>query len=267
MNLLLLLLLLQSPDDRAREIVGRITFPTAEVVKTWTDKGPEYKNVLDVVLKRESWKSAVKQVEERLGPFGGDWTIQVTLAEWEGNHPSEADRKDKAAGVRFNMKKLSSYEKKMIDFRRQEEELKKQRKRFAWKVPPLKYERLIVHELVHVLQGTYASPPWFHEGLASWAGADPNYVMGYLYANDEVKDVESPLDGDNLYGRSQLFMMWLEKKSGAGVFAKLVKATIVDGTEAKAAIEKLLETTWDKITAEELAWTTQYAKKNRPKKD
>ena len=267
MKFLLLLVLLQTPDDRAKAIVGRIAFPAAEEVKTWSDKGPEYKNVLDIVLKRESWRSAVKLVEERLAPFGGDWTIQVSLAEWEGDHPSEADRKDKAATVRFNMKRLSAYEKKMIDYRRQEEELRKQRKKIVWKVPPLKYDRLIVHELVHVLQGPYASPPWFHEGLASWAGADPNYVMAYLYNNEEVKDVESPLDGDNLYGRGHLFMMWLEKKSGPGVFAKLAKATIVEGADAKAALEKLLETSWEKITAEELAWTLQYAKKNRPKKD
>lgn len=267
MVLLIALLLLQSPDDRAQALLSRTAFPPAEEVKTWADKGPEYKNVLEVVLKRDSWKSSAKFVEEKLGPFGDDWTIQVTLAEWDGDHPSEADRKAKQAVVRFNMRRLSAYEKKMIDFRRQEAELKKQRKRFAWKVPPLKYDRLIVHELVHVLQGPYSSPPWFHEGLASWAGADPNYVMGFLYAHDEVKDVESPLDGDNLYGRGQLFMMWLEKKSGAEIFKKLMKATAVDGADSKAALEKLLGTTWDKISAEELAWTTQYAKKNRPKKD
>src|SRR5262245_25834070 len=113
MKLLLLLLLLQSPEDRAKAIVGRIAFPAAEEVKTWSDKGPEYKNVLDVVLKRESWRSAVKFVEERLAPIGDDWTIKVTLAEWEGDHPSEADREEKTAGVRFNMKRLSAYEKKM----------------------------------------------------------------------------------------------------------------------------------------------------------
>lgn len=267
MTLLLLLLVVQSAGERARAVVGRITFPAADEVKSWSDKGPEYRNVLDVVLKRESWTSAVKQVEERLAPFGDDWTIKVTLAEWEGTHPSEADRKDKAADIRFNMKRLSAYEKKMIDYRRQEEELRKKRKRIVWKVPPLKYDRLIVHELVHVLQGPYSSPPWFHEGLASWAGADPNYVMAYLYNAEEVKDVESPLEGDDLYGRGHLFMMWLENKSGAGVFAKLAKATLGEGAAAKEALEKVLGSPWDRISAEELAWSIQYAKKHKPRKD
>lgn len=267
MAVALLFLLLQSPDDHAKAVVGRIAFPKAEEVKRWADKGPEFANVLDVVMKRETWTAAVKFIEEHVAPFADDWKIEVTLAEWEGNHPAEGERVDKAAPVKFNMKRLSAYEKKMIDFRRQEAELKKKGKRFAWKIPPLKYDRLIVHELVHVVQGTYKSPEWFHEGLASWAGADPNYVMAFLYNNEEVKDVEKPLEGDDLYGRSQLFMMWLEKKAGRDAFKKLAKATIVDGGETKPALEKLLGTTWEKIAAEELAWTTQYGKKNRPKKD
>lgn len=269
MNILLplLLLLVQSPDDHARAVVERIGFPKSDEVKKWTDKGPEYKNVLDVVLKRETWRSAVKFIEEHLAPIADDWRIEVTLTEWEGNSPAQSERGENAAPVRFNMKRLSGYEKKMIDYRREEQELKKKGKRFAWKVPPLKYDRLIFHELVHLVQGTYKSPDWFIEGLASWAGADPNYVMAFLYENDEVKGVESPLTEVNLYGRSQLFMMWLEKKSGREIFKKLVKATFIDGGEPKPALEKLLGTTWEKITAEETEWTTKYATKNRPKKD
>ena len=269
MNVLLplLLLVVQSADDHARAVVDRIAFPKADVVKSWSDKGPEYKNVLEVVLKRETWRAAVKIIEEHLAPVADDWKIEVTLSEWEGSHPAEGERKGTAAPVKFNMKRLSEYERKMIDFRKQEEELRKKGKRFAWKIPPLKYDRLVVHELVHVVQGEYKSPPWFHEGMACWAGADPNYTMAYLYHNEEVKDVEAPLEGDDLYGRSQLFMMWLEKKAGKEAFKKAAKAALLEGGEAKSVLEKLLGTTWEKISAEELAWTTSYAKKNRPKKD
>ena len=263
----LLLLFPQSSDDHAKAVVDRIVFPKAEEVKDWADKGPEYKNVLDIVLKREAWTAAVKTIEENVAPFADDWKIQATLAEWEGSHESHGERADKAGTVKFNMKRLAAYEKKMIDYRRQEAELKKKGKRFAWKVPPLKYDRLIVHELVHVVQGTYGGPDWFREGLASWAAADPNCLMGFLYNNNEVKQVESPLEGDDLYGRSHLFMMWLEKKAGREVFKKLTKATILDAGEVKTALEKLLGTTWEKISAEELVWTTQYANKNRPKKE
>ena len=267
MKTLLLLLLVQSADDHAKAVVERIAFPKADEVKIWTDKGPEYKTVLDAVLKRETWTAAVKFIEEYVAPIADDWKIEVTLSEWEGNHPAHGERTDKAAPVKFNMKRLSEYERKMIDYRRQQEELKKKGKRIAWKVPPLKYDRLVFHEMVHVVQGTLAAPEWFREGMASWAGADPNYVMAYLYNNEDVKDVEAPLTGDDLYGRSQLFMMWLEKKSGREVFKKVAKATILDGGEPKTSLEKILGTTWDKISAEELAWTTQYGKKNRPKKD
>ena len=263
----LLLLFQQSADDHAKAVVDRIAFPTAEQVKSWADKGPEYANVLGIVMKRETWTAAVKFIEEHVGPFADDWKIAVTLEEWEGSHASHGERTEKAATVKFNMKRLSAYEKKMIDLRRQEAELMKKGKRFAWKIPPLKYDRLIVHELVHIVQGTGGAPDWFREGMASWAGADPNYVMAFLYNNDAVKEVDSPLEGDDLYGRGHLFMMWLESKAGREVFKKAAKAIFLDGGEVKGSLEKLLGMAWDKLSAEELAWTTQYAKKNRPKKD
>jgi len=265
--LALLIPLLQAPDDHARAVVGRIAFPKAEEVKAWADKGPEYKNVVEIVLKRETWTAAVKSIEESLAPFADEWKIETSLTEWEGSHPSHGERADKVATVKFNMKRLAEYEKKMIDYRRQQEELKKKGKRIAWKVPPLKYDRLVAHELVHVIQGTVKAPDWFREGMASWAGADPNYVLSFLYNNDALKEVEAPLEGDDLYGRSHLFMIWLEKKSGREAFKKWAKATILEGGEVKASLEKILETTWEKIAAEELTWSTQYGVKNRPKKD
>lgn len=265
--LLAVLLLLQSPDERAKAIVQKIAFPAADDVKAWVSKGPEFKNVLDLVLKRETWTAAVKALEETMAPFGDDWTFEVKLVEWDGDHPAHGERTGKAAVVNFNMKKLGSYEKKMMEYRKQDEELRKKGKRLAWKVPPLKYDRLVIHELVHILQGEYASPGWFHEGLASWAGADLNYVQGFLYKTEQVPDVEANLEGDDVYGRGQMFMMWLEQKAGREAFKKLAKATILEGGEPKAAIAKLVGMEWAKLAAEELAWSRAYAKKHKPAKD
>ena len=94
--ILILLLFVQSPDEHARALVERIVFPNAETVKGWVDKGPEYKNVLDAVLKRETWRAAVKFIEEYVAPISDDWKIDVTLGEWEGNHPSQGERVEKA---------------------------------------------------------------------------------------------------------------------------------------------------------------------------
>ncbi len=264
--LLAALLAVQAAPDRAEALVRRIAFPAEADVKAWHAKGPEYKTVLDAVLKRETWTAAVKSLEEALVPFGDDWTFTVGIEEWDGEHPAHGERAGKAATIRFNLRKLGAYERKMIDFRRQDEELRKQGKRMGWKVPPLKYDRLVAHELVHVLQGAYESPGWFHEGIASWIGADPNYVMGYLFGNAEIADVETaPPKADDVYGRGQLFFTWLEQKSGKAAIKKLAKATIGDGTPAKESLEKLLGMEWAKISAEELAWTREYGRKKRPK--
>src|SRR5258705_10163824 len=175
--------------------------------------------------------------------------MDTSRREWKGTNPSHAERPHKVAPVKYTRRRWAESEKKLSDNRSRREALKKKGKRIAWKVPPLKYDRLVAHELVHVIQGSCKAPDWFREGMASWAGADPNYVMSFLYNNDAVKEVESPLEGDDLYGRSHLFMMWLEKKSGREVFKKWAKATLIRGGEVKASLEKLLGMTWEKVSA------------------
>jgi hypothetical protein len=259
-------LLAQSADDHPRAVAGRIQFPSADDVKSWTDKGPEYATVLKAVLAKETWGAAVKFLEENLAPFSDDWTIAVSLGEWEGDHPAHGERDGKAAVIKFNMKKLGAYERKMIDFRKQDEDLRKNGKRIEWKVPPLKYDRLIPHELVHVLQGGFASPDWFHEGLASWAGDDMNYVKAFLYKAESVQDVEAKLGtDDDVYGRGQIFMKWLEQKLGRAAFKTLAKSTFIDGGAVKPALEKLLKIDWDRIKADELAWAKTYSTQQKPK--
>ncbi|MBI2930326.1 MAG: hypothetical protein HYY16_01630 [Planctomycetes bacterium] len=260
-GLALVLALGQATDEHARQVVERMTFPDAAAIKVWTDQGPEYKTVLDVVLKRGHWVAAVKALEERLGPFGDAWAIEVKLSEWGGTHVARGDRIGEKGEIAFNMRRLGEYERKLRDFRKQAEELRKQGKRMTWKVPPIKYERILHHELTHVLQGEYASPGWFHEGLASWMGGDLNYVKAFTVAKKPVQSIEVDLsaDPDDEYGRGMLFFLWLEDRVRVAGIKKLYGATVVEGGDWKQALEEATRLEWAKIVEVERAWSAKRA--------
>lgn len=263
-----LLLLVQASDDRAREIVKRISFPAPEAVKSWTDKGPEYQRVLDVLLKRENWVGAIRTCEERLGPFADSWAIEVKLGEWNGTHVGKGDRFGDRAEVALNMRRLGEYERKLEDYRKQAEELRKQGKRMVWKVPPIRYERILHHELVHVLQGEYKSPGWFHEGFASWIGDDMNYIIAFANLGKPVQSIEVDLsaDADDEYARGMAFFKWLESRDGRDGIKKLFKLTAASGGDWKKGLEEVTHLSWEKVVAVEQEWSAEYFKKNTPPK-
>ncbi len=265
-HLLLAALLAQGADDRARDFVKRITFPDADAIKAWTDQGKEHKQVLEVVLKREHWVAAAKEVESKLGPLKDEWSVEVKLGEWKGTHVAMGDRVGDKAQVRFNMRRLGEYERRMDGFRKQAEELQKQGKRMGWKVPPIKYERIIHHELTHVLQGEYKSPGWFHEGLASWMGSDMNYVIAFGYAKKLVQsnEVDLSADPDDEYGRGMMFFRWIEDRSGAAAVKKLYEATAVAGGDWKKSLEEAVHLEWGKIVEAERAWSEKYCRRHTP---
>jgi hypothetical protein len=251
-------------EDRPKKLVDAVSFPSAEQVKEWTAKGDEHKRVLDVVLKRDHWIAAVRAIEERLGAMG-DWTLEVKLSAWDSSHPAHGHREGTKAEILFNMRRLGEYERKMDEHRRRQEALAKEGKRMVWRVPPIRYERLIWHELAHVFQGEVATPDWFHEGLASWIGDDSCYLYDFAVANKEVADVDARLTRDeDPYGRGQFFMKWLDSKIGREGMKKVAKAVYADRTDWKKALTEATSLEWDALKKAELDATRTAAAKLRP---
>lgn len=265
---LALALLAQAParDARARDIVERITFPDAGAVKQWTDQGPEYRTFLDILLKKENWVVAVRELEERLGPFADTWTIEVALDDWKSRLAATSNRSGARGRIRFNMRTLGGYERTLIALRKQAEDLKREGKRMRWKVPPVKYERLIHHELTHILQGDCESPGWFHEGLATWAAADMLYVISFAHARRPVQSIEVDLsaDPDDEYGRGMMFFSWLESLKGRDGVRRLYQTSVVEGTPWKKALEDVTGLKWSGIIETERAWSAAFCAKHAP---
>lgn len=263
---LLAFLLLQAAPDRAADVFERVRMPAAADVAAWTEKGPEYGRLFDVVLRRDVWLAAIRLCEERLGRFGDDWTIDVKLMEWDGTEVATGRRKGTEGLVGFNLRRLGEYERRMEEHRRRAEELRNQRKRMIWKVPPIRYERLVAHELVHVLQGEDPSPLWFHEGLASWVGDDPSYVIAFAFSKAEVKPVDADgLDLEATYGRGMAFFKWLEVRHGRATVRAVFESTALKGLGWREALEKATGRTWTELRDAEHDWSRAYVERNRTK--
>jgi hypothetical protein len=263
---LLVALIAIQDASRAEKAADAITFPSKTAVAEWTAKGDEHRRVLDAVLKKEHWVSALKSIEERLGPMGS-WKVEVKLLSWEGSHPADGGRESDRGWVSFNMRRLGEYERKLAEWRVQAEELRKQGKRqVGWKVPPIRYERLIWHELTHVFQGEVTTPTWFHEGLASWMGDDPSYVLAHLHNKRPVADLDAKLEEhDDAYGRGQRFFQWLESKAGRNGIKAVSKAVYAAKGDWKKALCDAAGLDWEALKKAELEWAGAYAKKHGPR--
>jgi len=253
--LLLCLAASQESDERAKKLAARMTFAPVE------GKSDEEKRVLALFTDRARWAAGFKEVEQKLGgSFAEDTTVGVTF-DYDG------DEFAKMAGkttVRFNLRKLEAYRKKLDDLDRQRQELAKQGKRMVFRLPPAKIERFIPHELTHVLQKQKGveAPEWFDEGLAQWVGDDPNVLVGFALAEKRVESIEAPLaDANDVYPRGHLFFKWLDQQ---GALRKACASALFGGVPWKKALEEAAGLPWEKIVSAEKEWSARETEKLRP---
>jgi len=255
--LLLLVLAAQGADERAKKIAERISFARVE------GKSDEGKRALGLLTDKARWAAAIKEVEEKLGgPFQDGTALEVTF-DYDGD---EFVKMAGATTIRFNLKKIEAYQKKLDDLERQRLDLAKQGKRMVFRLPPARIERFIPHELTHVLQKQKGveAPEWFDEGLAQWVGDDPNVLIGFALAERKVDSIEAPLaEAGDVYARGHLFFKWLEAK---GALRKTFAAALFGAVPWKKALEEATGLAWDKILAAEKEWSAREVEKLRPAK-
>jgi len=255
--LFLSLAALQGADDRAKKNAERIAFAKVE------PRSDEEKRVLALLTERSRWAAAFKEVEEKLGgAFKDDTAVEVTF-DYEGD---EFAKMAGAVKIRFNLRKLEAYQKKLDDLDRQRRELAKQGKRMTFRLPPAKFDRFIPHELTHVLQKQKGveAPEWFEEGLAQWVGDDPNVLIGFVLAERKVESIEAPAaEANDVYPRGHLFFKWLDSK---GAIKKTCAAALFGGVPWKKALEEATGLAWDNLLTTERDWSLKEVDKLRPAK-
>ena len=241
---------------------SRIHLPAAEEAERLSKAGPVHELVVRDLLRPGLWIESIRDVEAKLGAFDPELSIHVSFSNWPGPHPAFGERDGERGIVRFNLERLVDLRGKREALEAQEKELRKQRKRMVWKIPPLRFDRLIPHELTHIAQDAYPSPAWLHEGLASWVAADEHYLFAFAQGGKAVAPVDdAPVEADDAYGRGLFFFRWLEQRIGAEGIRRFAAETIGGGEDWKSSLESISGISWKEILAEEQAWSAARAKR------
>jgi hypothetical protein len=243
-------------DQRASDFFDRIQFEAP------SEDTNEARRVAEVLQKREHWVGAYKALELQLGPMPDNLTVKVdfglegTDAGWGGSNGIEAK-------VRFNLKRLGELQKKVDEFEAKRKEAQSRGQTLVFRVPPIRLERLIYHELTHVFQRGCQGPGWFMEGMAQLIGDDPNNIAGFANANKKVQAIdEGSIDRADSYARGHLFWKWLEGRGSAKKAAELV---VFQHRPWKEALEEATGLPWALVTLAERDWSTKEVEKLQPK--
>jgi len=252
-----LVIVLWLQADRAERLFERVVFARVE------PRSEVARRVQDTLTLRDHWVGAFRLIEEKIGPFSDALTVKVTF-DWDGPEFAQAAGAGTAGRIRFNLTRLEEYQKKLDEVDRQKEDQAKLGRQIVFRVPPARFDRMIYHELTHVLQRSYDAPAWFNEGLAQWIGDDPNCVYAFAQAEKRVDTIEAePGDVNETYARGHLFWKWLAAHGSA---RKVARAAVFDRHPWKRALEDAVGLPWENLVAAERLWSAKELEKYRPPK-
>lgn len=252
MQVLILVLGMSLPgdDDRIEELVSRVSFRQVET------RTPEERTVYATLSRADLWRDAFRSVEKQVGRFPDGLSIEADF-EYEGAELAKAAGKGAHGRIRFNLKRLALHRRQMDENDRKRIELEKTGRTLVYKVPPIRIERVIHHEMVHVRQQGYTAPDWFNEGLAVLVGDDPNPLYAFVHAGKEVGLLDLlPNEGLDGYARGHLFWKWLSHQGWA---EKTVQLTVVARNDWQTALQAVSGFSWSELVFLEREWSASEA--------
>jgi hypothetical protein len=245
---LALAILAHGCSDRPFE---RVSF---EAIAPATDEG---RRVVEGLTRKEAWAAGFRAVEEKIGPFPAGLTVRVSF-DWPGDEYGQGSGSGDRGWVRFNLSKLEDYQRKVDEIERRKKSLEAEGKKPVFRVPAARLDRMVWHELTHVLQRGCEGPDWFREGMAVWVSEDPNSLAAFTNAGKQVASIDTQLPEKNdAYARGHLFWKWLDSK---GVARKVAQATVIDRKDWKSTLVEATGLSWESLVAEEREWSATAAK-------
>lgn len=253
---LMALLLVPDGDQRARDFFDRVQFeaPSAD--------SDEARRVADILMKRETWIAAYRTLEQRLGAMPDGLVVKVDFS-LEGEEVGFGGGNGAEGRVRFNLRQLADRLKRTEETEARRREAESRGRRMVYRVPPLRMDRLVYHELTHVFQRGREAPAWFLEGMAQLMSEDPNNLAAFANGNKKVQAVdEQVLDRNDTYARGHVFWMWLDSKGAARKTADL---SVLQGRPWKEAVEEATGFPWAILALAERDWSEREVDKLRVK--
>jgi hypothetical protein len=239
--------------DEFDDAADKVKFPSDEVLTQWAKKGDVQQKLVRTLTDPKGWAQAFEAIQKKLGIGPGKVDIDVVFVEADGLRLAESKGSCGFGIIRFNMKRLVPYQKKMDDVDRE----MKAGKLAAWIIPPRRIDTVIAHELTHVMAGG-GDALWVAEGLATYAAADDSFLYEFNQRGGRVDSLDRPVSEDDAYSRGLSFFRWVEKEHGPEQVRKIAFriATGVEKTDAVAA--DVLGKSWDQILLREKAWSAEY---------
>jgi hypothetical protein len=233
--------------ERIDRLVGAVTFrevPTAT---------PAEAKVYALLTRAEVWRDAFRTVESKVGAFPDTLSVQADF-DYDGEELAKAAGRLGRGKIRFNLRRLGELQAKIDETEAKRKELEKQGRKLIFRIPPARIERVIHHELVHVLQQNYPAPMFFNEGLATHVADDPNCLHAFAFGGKEVRILEEGEypEGTDAYARGHLFWKWLAKQ---GWDAKVMKSTVIERKGWVEALEEASGLEWRDLKVLESEWS------------
>lgn len=247
---LLALALAVLPDERAERFFDRMKIEAPDLADDVS------RRVVVRLLQKEHWVGAFTEISDRFGRFSEDLQLTIDF-KLEAEEVAQTLSRANDRRITFNLKKLVELQKQLDGFA----QLKREGKEPRFKVPPLKMDRLIYHEVTHVLQGGLNAPGWFTEGMAEMVGDDPNAILHFLHTGKTVRGLDLEItDLNETYARGHLFWKWLEKR---GATSKTYELAFVKRVPWKQALEEATNFSWANIVEEEREWSVRELQKSK----
>lgn len=254
MRFALLILLALAPDQRALQLYERMEFQPA------TALSDAARRVVEILEKKDHWVGAYSFLAEKFGPFPEDLIVTVDF-EHGGEEMAQAGVRKRRSTISFNLARLAEALQSHDDFLARKKAAEARGDRLVLKIPAVKVERVIYHELTHVLQQGLQAPLWFIEGMAQLAGDDPNSICGFVYEKKVLKDIDGALAGPReVYARGHLFWKWLESRGAA---QRVVDLTVFRRRPWKESLIEATQLSWETILVSEKEWSEKELEKHR----
>jgi len=248
-----LLLALLDQYDRAAE---RIRIPESDVLAKWSDRSEAHRKLVEMISNRRNWSLAFEAIDHRLGIVPADPEIIVSIEDSDEARPACSSGKLGKGVIRFNMRILSEYQRRLDEIERE----KKAGKQFKFLVPPMKMDGVIAHELTHVVCGG-PTDFWIAEGLACYVAADDVVFYHYNHRKLRVDTLDHLVPEEDAYARGMAFFLWLEKEKGAAGVHDFTRWVVVKNSPPPAAAASVTGEPWEDLILKERNWSAEYISK------
>lgn len=240
----------QPPARDYKKSADQVTIVVQPDVRQKGDTDKDWKQVIAWLESKDNWQTMFKHQDVQLGIYRKDGLPITATLQSKDTSPvlARASPGNKFGTMDISVSAIVSFSRRM-------------------KMELLRVtEMFITHELTHCLQQGAAGerisvkwPLWMIEGMACYAAEDP-YLDQYfkVIKQQGIRDLDV-ISGHEAYARGRLFFKYLLKTYGEEKLKSYV-AMLYQQANYKEALEKTVKKKWETFKAEELKWSTEYAK-------